>query len=57
MDTPLRCGVLTTQGGIAGFGLGHLPGGEHDSDLLSGVEVPRGRKRNAPGCICVVVGV
>ena len=31
VGAPWRCGVLTTQGGIAGIGLGRLLGGEHDS--------------------------
>ena len=26
IGAPWRCGVLTTQGGIAGIGLGHLLG-------------------------------
>ena len=33
---PWRCGVLTTQGGIAGIGLGHQLGREHDSTPQSG---------------------
>ena len=36
-----RCGVLTTQGGRAGIGLGHLLEREHDSTPQSGVEAPR----------------
>ena len=34
---PWRCGVLTTQGGIAGIDLGHILGREHDSTSQSGV--------------------
>ena len=30
VGAPWRCGVLTTQGGIAGIGLGRLLGGGHD---------------------------
>ena len=48
-----RCGVLTTQGGIAGIGLGRLLGGEHDSPLQSGVEAPRLLKRSLSRlCYC-----
>ena len=42
VGAPWRCGVLSTQGGIAGIGLGHLLGREHDSTPQSGVGVPRG---------------
>ena len=38
VGAPWRCGVLTTQGGIAGIGLGHLRGREHDPTPQSGVE-------------------
>ena len=38
VGAPWRCGVLTTQSGIAGIGLGHLLGREHDSTPQSGVE-------------------
>ena len=31
VGAPWRCGVLTTKGGKAGFGLGHSLVGEHDS--------------------------
>ena len=41
VGSPWRCGVLTTQGGIAGLGLGHLHGRELDLTLQSGVEAPR----------------
>ena len=41
VGAPQRCGVLTTQGGIAGIGLGRLLGGEHASTPQSGVEAPR----------------
>ena len=48
--------VLTTQGGVAGIGLGHLLGREHDSTPQSGVEAPRLLKRSLPrlyyGCCC-----
>ena len=37
---------LTTQGGIAGIGLGHLVGRVHDSTRQSGVEAPRLLKRS-----------
>ena len=40
-----RCSMemwcLTTQSGMAGIGLGHLLGREHDSTPQSGVEAPR----------------
>ena len=41
VGAPWRCGVLTTQGGIAGIGLGRLLGGEHASTHRSGVGAPR----------------
>ena len=41
VGAPWRCGVLTTQGGIAGIGLGRLLEGEHDTTPWSGVEAPR----------------
>ena len=41
VGAPRRCGVMTTKGGIAGIGLGHLLGREHDSSPQSGVEAPR----------------
>ena len=37
-----RCGVVMTQGGIAGVGLGHQLGREHDSNPQSGAEAPPG---------------
>ena len=40
VGAPWRCGVLTTQGGIAGIGLGRLLGGEHASTPHE-VEAPR----------------
>ena len=43
---PWRCGALTTQGGIAGIGLGHPPGREHASTPQSGVGAPRLLNRN-----------
>ena len=43
---PWRCGVLTTEGGTAGIGLGHLLGREHDSTPQSGLEAPRLLKRS-----------
>ena len=46
VGAPWRCGVLTTQGGIAGIGLGRLLGREHASAPQSGVETPRLLKRN-----------
>ena len=41
VGAPWRCGVLTTQGGKAGIGLGHLREREHDASLQSVVEAPR----------------
>ena len=38
---PWRCGVVTTQGGKAGIGVGHLLGREHASTPRSGVAAPR----------------
>ena len=55
VGAPWRCGVLTTQGGIAGIGLGRLLGRDHASTPQSGVEVPRLRKRASPDCIVVVL--
>ena len=55
VGAPWRCGVLTTQGGIAGIGLGRLLGGEHASTPQSGVEAPRLLKRSLPRlyyCCC-----
>ena len=55
-----RCGVLTTQGGIAGIGLGRLLGREHDSTPQSGVQAPRLLQRSFPRlyyyccCLCVM---
>ena len=46
VGAPWRCGVLTTQGGIAWIGLGRQLGREHDSTLQSGVEAPRLFKRS-----------
>ena len=48
VGAPWRRGVLTTQGGIAGIGLGHLLGREHDPTPQSGVEAPRLLKRSLP---------
>ena len=44
VGAPWRWGVLTTEGGVAGCGLGHLPG----MIQLPGVEVPRDTKRSDP---------
>ena len=56
VGAPWRCGVLMTQGGIAGIGLGRLLGGEHASTPQSGVEAPRLLKRSLTrlycGCCC-----
>ena len=41
-----KCGVLTTWGGTAGIGLGHLLGREHDSIPQGGVEAPRLSERS-----------
>ena len=46
VGAPWRCGVLPTEGGIAGIGLGHLLGREHDSTLQKGVEAPGPLKRS-----------
>ena len=46
VGAPWRCGVLTTQDGKAGIGLGHPLGREHDSTLHSGVDAPRLLKRS-----------
>ena len=58
------CGVLTTWSGIAGIGLGHTHGREHDSTHQSGVGALRLFKRALPrlyyccwcvlwlGCVC-----
>ena len=48
----MRCGVLTTQGGTAGIGLGRLLGREHASTPQSGVEAPRLLKRSLPRLYC-----
>ena len=48
VGAPRRCGVLTTQGGIAGIGLGRLLEREHASTPQSGVEAPRLLKRSLP---------
>ena len=48
VGAPWRCGILTTQGGTAGIGLGRLLGGEHASTLQSGVGA-------SPDCIIIVV--
>ena len=45
---PWRCGVLTTQGGTAGIGLGRLFGREHPSTPQSGLEAPRLLKTEPP---------
>ena len=52
---PRRCGVLTTQGGITGIGLGHQLGREHASTPQSGVEAPRLLKRSLPRLNCCVL--
>ena len=41
IGAPWRCGVQTTEGGIARIGLGHLLGREHASTHQNGVEAPR----------------
>ena len=58
VGAPWRCGVLTTWGGIAVIGSGHLLWGEHDSTLQSGAEAPRLLKRSVPRldhCCCVLL--
>ena len=60
VGAPWRCGVLTTQGGKAGIGLGRLLGGEHASTPQSEVEAPRLLKRSLPRlyyCCCVSTAV
>ena len=52
VGAPWRCGVLTAQGGIAGIGLGHLMGREHDSTPQSEVEAPRLLSRSLPRLDC-----
>ena len=49
VGAPWRCGVLTTQSGTAGIGLGHPPGGEHGWRLLAF------QSGASPDCIIVVV--
>ena len=39
VGTPWRCGVLTTQGGKDGIGLGHQLGREHDSTPTLGLRL------------------
>ena len=55
---PSNCGVLTTQGGKVGFGLGHQPGREHASTPQR--EAPRLLKRSLPRmdycCFCCCCG-
>ena len=41
VGAPWRWGVLTTSGGIARIGWGHILRREHDSTPQSGVEAPR----------------
>ena len=48
VGAPWRRGVLTTQAGTAGFGLGHRLRREHDSTPESGVEPPRLLQRSLP---------
>ena len=48
VDAPWRCSVLKTQAGIAGIGLGHPLGREHDTTLQSGVEAPQVLKTEPP---------
>ena len=56
VGAPWRCGVLMTQGGIAGIGLGHLLEGEHDSAPQIGVDGSSPVKNGAsPDCFVVVV--
>ena len=60
VSAPWRCGVPTTWGGIAGIGLGHPLGREHDSTPRSGVEAPRLIKRSLSrlySCSCCVCSV
>ena len=60
VGAPWRCGVLTTKGGMAGIGLGHLLGREHDSTPQSVVEAPRLLERNLSRlycCCCVCTDV
>ena len=55
VGAPWRCGVLMTQGGTAGIGMGHLGESMHDSTPQSGVEAPHLLKRSLPRlyyCCC-----
>ena len=52
---PWSCGVLTTKGGLAGIGLSHLLGRDHDSTSQSGVEAPCLLKRSLTRLDCCVV--
>ena len=52
VGAPWRCGVLTTEGGIAGIGLGYLLGSEHGSTPQSGVEATRLLKRSFSRLYC-----
>ena len=52
VGAPWGCGVLTTQSGIAGIGLGHLLGGEHGSTPQSWAEAPRLLKRSLLRLYC-----
>ena len=52
VDTPWRCGVLTTKGGTVGAGLGHPPGRVHDPTAQSAVGAPRLLKRSLPRLYC-----
>ena len=65
VGAPWRCGVLTTQGGIAGIGLGCLLGREHASTPQSGVGGSSPVKTEPHQivfcccgvCVCLVCGV
>ena len=66
VGVPWRCGVLTTLGGMAGIGLGHLLGREHGSTPQSEVGAPRLCKRSLSrlcyccfvcGCVCACLRV
>ena len=56
VGAPWRCGILTTLGGIAGIGLGHLLGREHDSTPRVEWRLLRGLSRLQCCCCCCCSG-
>ena len=55
IGAPWRCGVQTTEGGIARIGLGHLLGEEHASTHQSGWRLLACKNGTSPDWIIVVV--